>query len=191
MIQLVLFLTVGATLLVLLASVVFRRRSEGGSVALLEARQALNTLQGGLLPAELVARIFDRTDLEYVNTQRSSEVRDLFLEERKRIALLWIGRVRKQITRLKSFHLGSARFYAGLDLRTELSLSLDFARLLFACRMLEVFVQLRGPYAAPRIVGTTAATAAKVCSVSQESLAFLTPLYAARAVNGSARHADF
>lgn len=191
MIQLILSLLIGSLLLLSVASFVFRRRAEGSSVDLVEARQALNALQGGLLPAELVARIFDRTDLEYVNMQRSPEVRELFLEERKRIALVWVGRVRKQITRLKSFHLGSARFYAGLDLRTELSLALDFARLLFACRMLEVFVQLRGPYAAPRILGATAATAAKVCSVSQESLAFLTPVYAVRAVNGSARHADF
>lgn len=191
MIQLILFLLVGALLLVSLTSFAWRRRAEGGSTALVQARQALNALQGGLLPAELVARVFDRADLDYVESQPSAELRDLFIEERKRVALLWVRRVREQLLSLKRFHSGSARFYARLDLRTELSLFMDFNRLLFACRMLEVFVHLRGPYAAPRIVGAMAATATKVCSVSQESLAFLTPVYAARAADGAARPARY
>jgi hypothetical protein len=96
-----------------------------------------------------------------------------------------VSRVRKQVLSLRSFHLGSARFYARLSPRTELSLAVDFAALLFKCRLLQIFLYLRGPYAVPRMVGSTAATAVRVCKISEESLAFLIPVYADR-VGGSA-----
>jgi hypothetical protein len=178
-IQLISFLLIGAMLLISLGFFARGgRRAEGGSGAMVEAKQALNALQAGLLPPELVDRIFAREDLEYVESNTAKEIRELFMEERKIVALSWVSRVRKQILSLKRFHLGSARFYAQLNVRTELSLALDFATLLFACRTLQVFVYFRGPYAAPRIVGSTAATAARVCKISEESLAFLTPVYA-------------
>jgi len=190
-IQLILFLSLGAALLLSLGFFMRPRRAEGGSTALVHARQALSTLQGGLLPADMVARVFDRADLDYVESQGSPELQRLFLDERKRVALLWVSRVREQLVSLREFHAGSARFYAQLNPLTELSLLFDFSRLLLACRMLQVFVFLRGPYAAPRIVGATAATAAKVCNVSQESLAFLTPAYAAAGGKHAAQTARF
>jgi hypothetical protein len=39
-----------------------RKRAEGGAQAVLEARNALQSLQDGLLPSELVARIFSSED---------------------------------------------------------------------------------------------------------------------------------
>jgi hypothetical protein len=178
-IQLISFLLIGALLLVSLYSFVRRdERAEGGSGALVEAKQALNTLQAALLPRELVDRIFARQDLEYVDSEAPKEIRELFLEERTRIALSWVSRVRLQVLNLRRFHLRSARFYAKLSPWTELSLAASFATLLLECRALQVFLYVRGPFAVPRMVGTTAATAARVCKVSEQSLAFLTPAYA-------------
>jgi hypothetical protein len=189
-IQLISFLSIGALLLISLGFFVRRgQRAEGGSGALVQAKQALNTLQGGLLPSELVGRIFDRQDLEYVDSETSKEIRELFLEERKTIALSWVSRVRKQVLSLRSFHLGSARFYAQLSLRTEISLAVDFAALLFECRALQFFLYVRGPFAVPRMVGATAATATRVCKISEQSLAFLTPVYAVRVGEGATRPA--
>jgi hypothetical protein len=187
-IQLILFLLIGALLLVSLYSFVRRgQRAEGGSGALVEARQALNTLQAGLLPPELIGRIFARTDLDYIESETTKEIRDLFLEERKKVALSWVSRVRKQVLSLRRFHLGSARFYARLNLRTEMALAVDFAAILLACRALQVFLYVRGPYAAPRIVGSTATSAARVCKISEESLAFLTPAYAGQVADRMTR----
>lgn len=176
MIQLILFLAVGALLfgsLILLA----RRapQPEGGAKVLFEARRALSSLQGELLPRELVARIFAREDLEYVASTTPRSIRKMFLVEREKIALSWVGHLRRQIVSLRHFHLGSARFYARLNLRTEMMLALDFAILLFACRALELMLHLRGPYGAPRIVGATTAAAARVCEISEKSLGFLRP----------------
>jgi len=175
--QLISFIAIAVGLGISLASLALRKRVEGGSDAMVRAKQALSSLQAGLLPAEMVARIFDRTDLVYVESQSSEDIREMFMSERKLVVLSWIRRVRQEVNDLRSFHLGSARFYAGLSLATEISLGFDFAILLLACRALQVSVYLGGPYAAPRMVASTAAIANRVCTISERSLAFLTPAY--------------
>lgn len=176
MIQLILFLFVGA---LLFSSIFFlsRRnpRTEGSSKVLVEARQALNSLQSGLLPPELVGRIFAREDFEYVANHTPKHVQEMFRKERKRIALAWVDQVRSEVVSLRRFHLGAARFYAKLNFKTEMALAFDFAALLLTCRALQAFLYVRGPYAAPRMVEATAAATARLCDVSEKALAFLTP----------------
>jgi hypothetical protein len=181
--QLIPFLVIALGLGASLASLAFRKRVEGGSDAMVKAKHALGALQDGLLPAELVSRMFDKQDLKFVEAQPSKEIRALFVQERKRVVLAWVSRVRQEVKDLQSFHLGSARFYAGLSLATELSLAVDFLKLRAVCRVLQVSVALGGPYAAPRMVLSTAATATRVCNVSEKSLAFLTPAFAMPAAN--------
>jgi ABC-type Fe3+-siderophore transport system permease subunit len=177
-IQLILFLLVGAMLFFSLYLLVRRSsHAEGSAEELLEARQALNALQLGLLPHEIVRRIFATEDLDYVTSETPECIRELFLEERKGIALSWACQVRRQLLSLRQFHLGSARFYAQLNVRTEIRLAAEFAGLLLACRALQMMLFLRGPYAAPRVVEVTAAAAVKVCGISEKSLAFLKPAY--------------
>src|SRR5260370_17808201 len=117
-----------------------------------QARHALRTLQRGLLPANLVERIFDRGDFEYVTTETPREICKLFLAERKRISLIWVGRVRDEIRNLMRFHLGYSRFQSKLSLKTELRLTLDFILLLLACRTLQLWLYLRWPYSAPTLL---------------------------------------
>ena len=158
MIQLLFFLLISAALL---SSLLFLSRHgssrvEGDSGVLLEARRALDALQGGLLPEEFVQRIFAKDDLDYLISMASPKsVRDLFVAERKKIALSWIGQVRRQISSLKRFHASAARSYARLGLRTEFQLACHFAALLVGCRALGLAVYVGGPYVAPRMVGTT------------------------------------
>lgn len=183
MIQLIPYIAIALGLGASLASFALRKRVEGGSDAMVKAKHALGTLQAGLLPAEFVSRMFDTADLKFVEAQASKEIRDLFVQERKQVVLSWVSRVRQQVVDLQSFHLGSARFYAGLSLATEFALAMDFLKLRVACRVLQVSVALGGPYAAPRMVLSTAATATRVCNVSEKSLAFLTPAYAMPTAN--------
>jgi hypothetical protein len=176
-IELVLFLTAGAGFLLLLYLLARRRNSqpEGGAGALVEARQALDSLQMGLLPRELVERIFAREDLDFVRRTCPRKIQDSFLRERKRIALSWIAHVRKQVLNLRRFHSGQSRRYAKLEFRTEIALALDFVSLLIVCRVLQAIFYVRGPYAAPRIVGKAISVAGNLCGVSERSLAFLKP----------------
>ncbi len=189
MIQLVFSLLVGAGFLFLLYS--FWRRdhsgAEGGAQALLDAQSAVSALQGDLLPPELIGRIFAKEDFEFVVSTTPAGIHELFLHERKKIAVSWVRQVRSQIVNLRRFHLGHSRFYARLSLRTELSLALEFSVLLLECRILEALLHFRGPYAFPRMVGGTVTAAARVCGVSAKSLSFLKIENPSTAGNGSAR----
>ena len=175
MIQLIFFLALGVGLLVVLFFLARRTesRAEGGAQALVEARQALNSLQTGLLPAGLVERVFAQDDLRFVSSMAGTGVQRLFLRERKRLALSWVAQVRRQVLSLKDFHSGQSRLYARLDVRTEIGLALSFASLLVLCRVLQATFYVRGPYAAPRMVGFAITAAVKVCTVSERALAFL------------------
>ena len=148
-------------------------RAEDGADAIVSARQALNSLQGNLLPPELVHRIFAREDLEFVSSIGSKTVREAFMRERRSVALRWVGQVRKQVLNLRYFHSGHSRFYAQLSPRTELELALTFASLLLACRLLETVFYIRGPFAAPKTVARMIGAAGNICAASERSLAFL------------------
>jgi hypothetical protein len=175
MIQLIFFLVLGVVFL--FALFLFWRRdhasAEGGAEALLEARNALNTLQLNLLPPELIERIFAREDLEFVESSAPVHIREYFLNERKQIALAWVNQVRSQVLSLRRFYLGRSRFYARISVATEISMALNFLTLLSECRMVQFLVYLRGPLAAPRMIGATIAKAGKVCEISAKSLSFL------------------
>lgn len=175
MIQLILSSIVG---LALVASLYFfarrsRPSAEGSAQQFREAKQTLDSLQFGVLPNELVERIFAREDLEYVLSAAPPDVQALFLMDRKKIALAWVARVRSAVLDLMRFHRGHARLHARLSFSTEIRLALNFAGLLTACRLLQISLYLRGPYAAPGMVRTAAAAAGRVCSISEQSLAFL------------------
>ncbi len=174
MLQLILFSAIGVLLfasLLLLA----RRGSgaEGGAQALVEARQALTYLQTGLLPPEIVSRFFASEDFDFVASAATPAVYSLFYRERQKIVIAWLGQVRLQAKTLRRFHLGAARFYARLGLRSELALAVDFASLLIACRALQVLVYLAGPRVAPNTIGTAAAAGLRICGAYDEALAFL------------------
>jgi len=177
MLSLLLYLALGVGLLVFLWALARRKGApvEGCGQQFVEARQALRTLQFGLLPENLIERIFDPEDLRYVTEASPGEIRDLFLQERTRISLMWVRRVRSEIRNLMHFHLAYSRLHAKLSLLTEIRLALDFALLLMACRALRILLYWRGPYGARAVVGVLTAAAARVCAASEKSLAFLNP----------------
>lgn len=177
MIGLFLYLALGVGLLVFLWALARRQGApvEGCGLQFVEARQALRTLQFGLLPENLIARIFDPEDFRYVTAASPEEIGKLFLEERSRISLMWVRRVRSEIRNLMHFHLAYSRLHAKLRLLTEIRLALDFALLLLACRALRILLYLRGPYGARAMVRVLTAAAGRVCAASEKSLAFLNP----------------
>lgn len=173
MTQLVFFLGIGLSLFIFLLLLARRGRVEGAAEILVDARQALFALQTELLPQGLVRRIFSRDDLEFVLSTDSPEIRRIFLKERNRVAIMWVERVRGHIELLRRLHLGSARFYARLEFRSEMALAWNFAVLLVSCRALQMAFAVGGAYTTPKIVGTVADAATRVCEISGQSLAFM------------------
>jgi hypothetical protein len=175
MIALILYLCVGIGLFVLMSVLARRNHApvEGSAHQFVEARGSLQTLQQGLLPRDLINRIFDRQDLRYVTEKMSPQIRKLFIRERKRVSLSWVRRVRLEVLNLMQFHRSHSRFYIRLSLMTEIRLAVDFAGLLLACRVLEALFYFRGPYASPRMVNMTASAAVRLCMASEKSLGFL------------------
>ena len=175
MIALILSVLVGLALLGVLFFLARRGNPpvEGSAQKLVEARQTLDMVQLGLLPRDLVERIFATEDWEYVKRVARPEIQRAFLRERKRIAIAWVERVQSAFVKLMRLHRTQARVYPHLSLRKEIGLGLNFVALLATCRALQVVFLLRGPYAAPRMLETATAAAARVCVISEESLAFL------------------
>jgi hypothetical protein len=173
-VSLIFFSLIGVGLLLLLVVVARRAaRAEGSGQALVHAKQALQALQGDLLPADLVQRIFGRQDFDYIVASAPHDVQRLFLQERKRVAVCWAQQVHAGVLRLMNFHLLQARFYAQLSVETEVKLALNFAALLLACRAMQAALYLGGPFAVPSVVGRTVGSAARLCESSGKSLAFL------------------
>jgi hypothetical protein len=177
MTQLVIFVAVAVGLVVLLLIAIRRQptHAAGSAGELVSAKKTLESLQLGLLPPELVEQVFGQRDLAYVETMGSKEIRDLFLSERKRLALTWARRVRRQARALKDFHVSRSRMFTHMSRWKEFSLALDFATLEVRCEVLQVLLEWRGAHAAPDFARRTAAKAGRVCSTLDRSLGFLTP----------------
>jgi hypothetical protein len=175
MAPLILFPILGAAFLVVLYLLTHKPGSAPSRTAdaLVGAREALDCLETALLSPELIERIFAGADLDFVRSTCSPRIQRKFLEERKTIALSWVGQLRKQVLRLRRFHVEHAREFAEIDTRSELALAADFAILLMACRILQFSFYLWGPFASKRIVHLAIRIAGTVCGVSERSLGFL------------------
>jgi hypothetical protein len=185
-ITLLFFSLIGAGLLLLVALVAKRSAGvEGTARALVDARQALRTLQAELLPPGLVERIFAKQDFNFVTSATPRDVQALFMRERRRVAICWARQVHAGVLKLMDFHLGQARFYAKLSLATEMKLALNFAALLIACRLMQFALYSGGPYAVPSMVRRTVNNAARLCEASEKALSFLEPFRVDGLSNGS------
>lgn len=174
MIQLILFLLIGAGLLLVLFALSRRAvPAERSATTLLEARQALDALQGMLPPSGALGRFLAEGDLAYITSCTPPNIQQLFMRERRRLAIFWAGQVHHSVRALRSFHLGQARFYAKLSLATEMELALSFTALLLICRALQIALYLGGLSPARPMLGRTARLVAKLCVVSATSFAFL------------------
>jgi hypothetical protein len=174
---LILFVMIGALLLLALLYLMVRPSGQEGEGPdpLSDARQAVEALESALLPPEMIGRVFAREDFDYVASSFPEDICRMFLRERRKIARSWVNMVEKQILALRRFHRIAARHHSGLSFRAEAGLAFDFAALLLACRALRVLLYVRGPFAAPNIVGATVAGATRVCEASKQSMAFLNP----------------
>ncbi len=104
-----------------------------------------------VFPPELVARIFSREDWELILQTHSPSLERLFLQERKRIALLWVRQTSNDIRQVMRNHTEAAKQAADIRFRTELSLLLMYIELLLMCETLLLLITTVGPPRLERI----------------------------------------
>jgi len=171
-----LFSLLGAGFLLVLYAFLTRTSSsvpEGSAQSLLVAHRALRRLQQTLLAPYTVDCIFSESDLDFVLSVDSPEVHQLFLLERRRIALLWVDQIRGEILSLMRFHRSQSGFYADLSPSAELSLITGFWSLLLVCRSLQFLIYFRGPFATRAIAGKAVLAAGRLCQTAGKPIVFL------------------
>jgi hypothetical protein len=139
--------------------------------ALGDARQALRSLETGLLSIDIVERIFARSDRDYVLSLESDSAYNTFVEERRRIALAWVRQVRQRVMTLWHFHNHATRHSPDLKLGSEARLAWNFVVLLLACQGLELLIYAVGPFTVPSMVGSASRAAAKICGAMRDTVA--------------------
>ena len=96
-------------------------------------------------PAEFVTQIFAKKDLEYVSGLGSAQLKRLFAQERKAVALYWVQQTSAQIRRIMRTHLQASGRSRDLELGTEAGILLRYGGLQFLCSVLFVSIALAGP----------------------------------------------
>lgn len=153
--QLLPFLLIAAALLVVLLLWALRAGPAGTSPQQLnELRNALNVLHLAVPPG-LASRIFAHHDWTFIVTDTPKEVQELFLNERKRLAFLWLGAIKGKVREVMALYRKTVRGQASLQPMVEARLAVQYGFFLLVCELLRLLVWLRGPYQVRRLVSYT------------------------------------
>lgn len=159
MTELIISLAAGLALLILLLVWAQRSAIAAGKKELSEAQETLTDLQLEPPPRALRDRIFDWQDWQYVSRRAPLGVQQLFLQERKAVALLWLRQTRRQTRRLIDFHRRAVRRNINLSPAVEVRLAARYMLFLLAFWILLALIWVRGPFSARRMVGYAAGLA--------------------------------
>jgi len=107
--------------------------------------------KSGAIPDQLEAtalaeRIFSREDQEFVARLQSRRLQQLYLEERRRVAVHWVRRTSEDVSGIMRKHRLSSRQSTNLNAATEAKLFWQFVELKFLCGVLQLLARVSGPH---------------------------------------------
>jgi len=141
----------------LIASLVYllrRRGSEEEDVRWFRDRDlAIPTAQFEDHRKEQLDRIFGFEDWDFIRNSTSNRVQQLFLKERKAIALSWLSQLRMQARAGMDLHVARVRASEELEPLSELRLAIDYYAFLAKSGFIAVIVLIGGPMALRGMVG--------------------------------------
>src|ERR1700739_3791393 len=150
-------LTLLAISFLLIASLVYllrRRRSEEEDVPwVCNEDLATPSAHSEDRGKEQLERIFGGEDWDYIRKSASSRVQQLFLKERKGIALAWLSRLRSEARTGMHRHVARVRASEGLEPLAELRLAIDYCAFQAKCGLIAAILLLGGPMALRNMVG--------------------------------------
>lgn len=110
-----------------------------------ESRTILATLNLSLPSRLLADRIFAQDDWHFV-CRESPSVEQAFLQERKKVALLWLKDTRICVGRIFRFYRIAVRSNAALEFWTELRIAGNYFMFLLMVSSVQSLIYLRGPF---------------------------------------------
>jgi hypothetical protein len=114
-----------------------------------KAREALDSI---LIQTAAINRILSNDDLDFVSRSGQADVRRLFLEERKMLAMHWFRKITKQVSYLMNVHLRLAACTPSPSLRLEVTLCLRYVLFTTVCNSVLLLFWLLGPFKVKRTV---------------------------------------
>ena len=187
-------LVIGVSILALLLAAVLRRKQlktshafEGEGAG--ESRAVLTSLDLNLPSRLLADRIFAQDDWDFVRRATPS-LEQAFLQERKKIALLWLKDTRVCVRRIFRFYRIAVRSSAALQFWTELRIAGSYFAFLFMVSSVQSLIYLRGPFYSRGMIVSMFTTADRISRAAARTLAALDPSSVARIRNDWARQAE-
>lgn len=97
-----------------------------------------------------IAGIFEQGDWQFIR-ETAPELSEAFLNERKRLALLWVFQARGRASKVMEIHRVAVRENAELRAATEMKLAAEYWQLWCLCSLLQLMIATRGPFKTQRM----------------------------------------
>lgn len=176
--ELFFFLAVGLAFLFLL--ILWFLRSGRNSIdirVLLETEEAFTAFRQEVPPQALKQKIFSQPDWEFFLIEAPSQIRRVFLQRRKAIALSWLRQIRKRASQLMRLHRRMVSANIRLSPTIEAKLAINYFVFLLLCNSLSALIWLGGPFWVGGIVRYTTTFADQLSHIFGRLLATLDPSY--------------
>ncbi|HEV2618295.1 MAG TPA: hypothetical protein VGU63_16980 [Candidatus Acidoferrales bacterium] len=158
---------------VLLLGFLFHWAIGGGSSAVDEELSPIGGSQAlhlDLPSAELIERILDPRDLDFVSKESTRETVRLFERERRALAISWLQQTRRQVVRLMRYHVGAVRQNANFRPAPEIKLALHYVRFLIAYELVRALFYAQSPFQVRPLVAYVTLVTERICGVSDKLL---------------------
>ncbi len=152
------------------------RRNHAPAVTVEDFSRARAALDSVFIETAAMKRIFATDDMDFISGTGTQEVRRVFLKERKALAVQWLRRTQKQAAQLIDLHLKLASYTYEPSPQFEFRLTVRYLCFILASNVLLVFLWLRGPFGAVKIVGYTLRVAEYFCTMFSLRLEKIDPV---------------
>jgi hypothetical protein len=136
------------------------------------AREALDSV---FVETAVIKRIFSVEDAEFVARSATPDVKCSFFNERKKLALHWFRRTRKQVARLMDLHLRLAGYTYDPSPGFELRLTAKYLTFVAVSNIVLLLLWLLGPFKATRSISYAIRTAGSFCTTFSVRLERVNP----------------
>jgi len=165
----ILVVLLGFLFLVGIGFLLLRGETRSGSARNRSEERTTAALRAGPCPPEVLERIFQREDSDFIARQHSRGAQELFCRERKRLAYLWLRQIRHEIAHVRRFHTEIARKSTDLNPGMEIKIAVDCMLVSGMCRLMAGAIYFLGPIHTRGMARYTSDLSAQLWSLAEKS----------------------